>query len=62
MKVNETGSYFRLQGKAHIGTTFSIEMKNTQIKNGIDYTPPSATGTLFADMTDSTFWGQAGQK
>jgi hypothetical protein len=28
-----------------------------RMKHGITYTPPPATGTLFADMTDVTYWG-----
>jgi hypothetical protein len=28
-----------------------------RMKHGINYTPPAATGTLFADMTDPDYWG-----
>ena len=28
-----------------------------RMKHGVDYQPPAATGTLFADMTDPTYWG-----
>lgn len=27
------------------------------MKHGTDYFPPDASGTLFADMTDITYWG-----
>jgi hypothetical protein len=30
-----------------------------RLKYGISYTPPPATGTVFADMTDLGFWGTA---
>ncbi len=28
-----------------------------RMKHGLDYVPPDASGTLFADMTDVTYWG-----
>lgn len=27
-----------------------------RLKHGMMFTPPAATGTVFADMTDPTFW------
>jgi hypothetical protein len=28
-----------------------------RMMHGVDYTPPPASGTLFADMTDTSYWG-----
>ncbi len=28
-----------------------------RMKYGVNYTPPAGTGTLFADMTDTSYWG-----
>jgi hypothetical protein len=28
-----------------------------RLKHGMNYTPPAATGTVFADLTDAGFWG-----
>jgi hypothetical protein len=28
-----------------------------RMKHGMEYIPPDASGTLFADMTDVTYWG-----
>jgi hypothetical protein len=38
-------------------TNVQMAVFGLRLKHGMNYTPPTATGTVFADLTDAGFWG-----